>query len=127
MLLAEPIELVDLHAGESMTLRVDQFQDGSTIIHPKNPTPRHVRQHMDQRQLVEPPTIGTPISVEVPALRLFGQRLDQPSNALYWDVTSKTLRADLLARFTNNPNFPVKLTLTANGHAPQKRYSVAVS
>lgn len=127
MLLAEPIELVDLHDGESMTLSVGGFLDGSIVIHPKNPTPRHVRQHMDQRALDAAPPPGTPISVEVPAVRLLAQRLDKVSPAPYFDVTSKTLRADLLARLTNNPNLPLVIKLTAHGKAPQKRYSVEVS
>jgi len=55
---------------------------------------------MDQRQLEAPPPPGTPITVEIPALSLFGSRLDKTSPAAYWDVSSKTLRADLLSRFT---------------------------
>ena len=127
MLLAEPIELVDLHDGESMTLAIGGFLDGTIVIHPKNPTHRHLRQHMDQRGLNAPPPAGTPISVEVPAIRLLAQRLDKPSPAPYFDVTSKTLRADLLARLTNNPHLPLTVTLTAHGKAPQKRYSVELS
>ena len=127
MLLAEPYEYVDLHHGQQFVLRVEKYEDGSAIIHPKNPTARHIRQHMDQRRLSEPPPPGTPISVETPVLRLFGERLDEPSPAPYWDISSKTLRADLLARFNGGTQFPMILTLTANGHAPLKRYSVSIS
>jgi hypothetical protein len=126
MLLAEPYEYLDLHAGQRVVLRVDSYQDGTAIIHPRTITPRHVRIMMDQRQLTAPPAAGEPIANEVPVLRLFGARLDEASPASYWDTSSKTLRADLLARFQNGLNLPAIITLTANGHAPHKRYSVSV-
>jgi hypothetical protein len=126
MLLAEPLEFIDLHPGTSMTIVVTGYADGSTVIHPNAPTPRHVRIHMDQRALVTPPPVGTPISVEVPALRLFGQRVDQSTPATYFDISSKTLRADLLARLTAGLALPATIKLTANGQKPRKRYSVEI-
>lgn len=126
MLLPEPLEFVDLDPGASMTIRVDSFQDGSTVIHPSSPTPRHVRIHMSQNALAAPPPAGTPISVEVPALRLFGQRVDKPDSLTHFDISSKTLRADLLARLTAGLQLPVTIVLTANGQRPRKRYSVEV-
>lgn len=126
MLLPEPYEFVDLLNGASILLRVDSYLDGSVKIHPKKPSARHVRIHMDQRGLTDAPSPGTPIDVEVPALRLMGQRLDENNGSPWWDVSSKTLRADLLARFTSGLSLPATLKLTANGHAPKKRYSVEV-
>lgn len=126
MMLDEPFEFLDLHHGQTMTLRVDQYQDGTAIIHPVTITPRHIRIHMDQHQLTEPPPHGTPIHNEVPVLRLFGERLDSPSPAPYWDVSSKTLRADLLGRFNAGVMLPIVIELTANGAKPHKRYSVSV-
>lgn len=126
MILSEPYEYIDLHPGTSMTLYVKGYEDGSGVIHPRNPTPRHVRKFMDQRQITEPPTPGTPISVEEPVLRLFASRYDEPSNAPYFDVSSKRLRADLLARFQNGLTLPVLIRLTANGAKPLKTYSVEV-
>jgi hypothetical protein len=125
-LLEEPMEFVDLMPGASMTLLVTMFRDGEAVIHPNTVTNRHLRQHMDQRGLSAPPPAGTPISVQVPVLRLFAQRLDKPSNAPYFDVSSKTLRADLLARFNNGAALPMTIALTANGVRPYKRYSVEV-
>lgn len=125
--LDEPMEFMDLHHGETATLRVDRYEDGVATIHPVTVTQRHIRQHMDQRQLELPPAPGTPITVEIPVLRLFGMRLDKTSPAQYWDVSSKTLRADLLSRFTTSLSFPIVLTLTANGAKPHKRYSVEVA
>lgn len=127
MILAEPMEYVDLLPGASMQLRVEMFVDGESIIHPTLVTQRHVRQHMTQNGLAVAPPPGTPISVQVPTLRLFGRRLDKPSSSPYYDVSSKTLRADLLARFPNGAGLPATITLTANGAKPQKRYSVEVT
>ena len=124
MLLAEPLEFIDLHDGESMLIRVDAFQDGSTVIHTTAVTPRHRAIHMHQKNLTEPPADGMPISNEIPALRLYGSRLDKPSSQAYFDTSSKTLRADLLARFSTGLQLPTVLKLTATGIKPRKRYSV---
>ena len=123
-LLDEPMEYIDLMHGASMTIRVDRIADGTAVIHPHTVTDRHRRQHMDQRGLTEPPPAGTPISVEVPVLRLFGARLDEPNARAYFDTSAKTLRADLLARFNGGAALPMIIRLTANGQKPFKRYSV---
>ena len=127
MLLPEPYEFVDVDAGHAFQITVTHYLDGSVVIHPRNPSARQIRIMMDQRQMPAPPVPGEPISIEVPALRLYGRRLDEPSAAPYWDVSSKTLRADLLARFTSGLLLPATLTLTANGVRPRKRYSVEVT
>jgi len=126
MALDEPYEFLDLMPGELFIIRVDRYQDGTAVIHPKTPTSRHVRQYMDQNNLSEAPAAGTPIGVEVGVLRLFGERTDQASRAKYWDISSKTLRADLLARLQAGQQLPFGLRLDAIGHAPKKRYSVTV-
>ena len=122
--LAEPIELLDLEHGTSISLAIDRFEWGKTLIHPTDITPRHVRLHMQQFGLTAPPVPGTPISVWVPALRVFGTRLDKPSPLHYWDITSKTLQADLKPRLTAYMGGVLTVTLTANGYKPTKRYSV---
>lgn len=127
MILPEPYEYIDLHPGHSMILRVDRFEDGSGVIHPRNPTPRHVRKHMDQRGLLEAPAAGVPISVEEPVLRLHGMRLDEANSLPYFDVSSKRLRAYLLGLLNGGVTLPVVLKLTANGQKPLKTYSVEVS
>ena len=125
-ILAEPYEYLDLLHGQLIRLQVARWEDGEAVIHPRHPTQRHVRQHMDQRQLTEVPAPGTPISVQTPVLRLWGTRLDEPSGAHYWDISSKTARADLLARLQHGTPLPTIVTLTANGVAPKKRYSIEV-
>jgi hypothetical protein len=124
MLLPEPLEFIDLAPGTSMTIEVTGYLDGSAVIHPGNVTSRHISIHMQQQGLTEPPMAGTPIKNEVPVLRLIGKRLDETSNASYFDISSKTLRADLLARLMAGISFPFTVQLTANGQRPRKRYSV---
>jgi len=123
-ILSEPYNYIDLLPGASIVLRVTSYEDGEAVIHPKNVTQRHIRQHMDQRGLTAPPAPGTPISVETPVLRLYGSRQDEASPASYWDISSKTARADLLARLMHGLPLPSMITLTANGAAPLKRYSI---
>jgi hypothetical protein len=122
--LPEPIELLDLEHGNAISLSIDRFEMGQTLIHPTQITPRHVRIHMQQNGLTAPPVAGTPISVMIPVLRVFGTRVDQPSPLHYWDISSKTLQADLLPRLIANQGGVLTVTLTANGYKPTKRYSV---
>jgi hypothetical protein len=146
--LSEPFEYVDLAHSMSMTIQVTAFEDGSGLIHPSNPTPKHVRQHMDQNGLTEPPAANMPIGVQVPVLRLFGSRLDKASPSPYWDISSRTLQSQLLplldVQAGSTPTTalearklavsygkvplqaPLTIKITANGARPQKRYSVEV-
>jgi hypothetical protein len=126
MLLPEPLEFIDLAPGTSMTIEVTGYQDGSAVIHPGTVTSRHISIHMQQNNLSAPPPAGTPIRNEVPVLRLIGKRVDEASNASYFDISSKTLRADLLARLMAGVTLPFTVQLTANGQRPRKRYSVEI-
>lgn len=123
-LLPGPMELLDLEHANSVTLSLSRFQQGYTVIHPKVVTMRHIRIYMEQNELVEPPTPGTPISLKVPCLRVFGARVDKASPATYWDITSLTLQAALLPRLIGQNGQPVVLTFTAHGEKPTKRYSI---
>lgn len=119
-----PMELLDLEHGNQITLRLERFEQGTTLIHPKQPSPRQLRIYMQQNGLTAPPAPGTPISNRIPVLRVFGSRVDQPSPLHYWDVTSLTLQADLLPRLLAHQGLPLTVTLTAHGYKPTKRYSV---
>ena len=125
-LLPEPYNYIDLAHNDSMTLNVHMWQDGEATIHPTVVTQRHVRQHMEQNGLTAPPPAGTPITITTPVLRLHAARVDQPSNAAYFDLSSKTARADLLARLQHGATLPLRITLLAQGVKPQKRYSITV-
>jgi len=96
--LPEPYEFLDLEHLGSITLNITSYQLGTGLIHPTAITPRQVRLHMMQQGLAEPPVAGTPITVRIPVLRVFGQRIDKPSPLHYWDISSKRLQADLLPR-----------------------------
>lgn len=125
--LPEPMELLDLEHQQSIQMLIIRYELGTTLIHPKTITPRQIRLYMIQNSLTEPPTAGTPISIRIPVLRVWGERLDAPSSAPYWDISSKTLQADLLPRLYAAAGAPLKVTLTANGVKPTKRYSVEVN
>jgi hypothetical protein len=125
-LLPEPMELLDLEHGNSIQLRIDRYDMGTTDIHPTNVTRRHVRLYMNQQSLTAPPAPGTPITVRIPVLRVYGQRLDEPSPQTYWDISSKRLIADLRPRLYAMGGNPLVVKLTAEGYKPTKRYSVEV-
>lgn len=122
--LPAPMELLDLEHANSVTLRINHFEQGYTTIHPKSPTPRDVRIFMQQQGLTAPPVAGQPIFKQIPVLRVYGTRLDTPSPGTYWDISSLTLQAALLPILTTNASRQVVLKLTALGVKPTKRYSV---
>lgn len=124
-LLPEPFEFLDLEHGNTIVLSITHYLQGEAIIHPVNPSPRQVRIYMTQNKLTAPPPVGTPISIEIPVLRVFGMRLDAASPISYWDISSKRLQADLLPILQRSRGTPIAITLSANGYKPTKRYSVA--
>lgn len=125
-LLPEPYEFLDLENGHSIRLSIDRAVLGMAVIHPKEVTSRHIRIHMQANNLTAPPPSGTPISVPIPVLRVFGQRLDAVSPLKYWDISSKTLTADLLPRTSAIAITPLIVTISAHGEKPHKRFSVEV-
>lgn len=122
--LPEPMEFLDLAHGHSIQLRIDRYIDGVATIHPTAVTNRHRRIYMDQQGLTEPPARDTPIGLQVPVLRLYGTRLDRESPTKYFDVSAKTLQADLLPRLIAANGSSLVLTITAIGERPTKRFSV---
>ena len=124
--LPEPIEYLDLEHQQSIVLEITKYDLGTTTIHPKVVTQRHVRTYMDQNGLTAPPVAGTPITVRIPTLRVYGKRLDAVSPLTYWDISSKRLIADLNPRLYAASGNPLTVTLTANGVKPTKTYSVEV-
>lgn len=119
-----PYELLDLEHGASIMLTIHNFQQGWILIHPKNPSPRQIRLMMQQQKLTAPPAAGTPISIQIPALRLFGVRLDKSSSAPYWDISSLRLQANLVPRLQVAGGNPLTVTITADGYKPTKQFSV---
>jgi hypothetical protein len=122
--LQEPYEFLDLEHLGSITLNLTSYQLGTGLIHPTAITPRQVRLHMMQNGLSAPPVAGTPITVRIPVMRVFGQRVDQPSPLHYWDISSKRLQADLLPRLQTHAGGVLSVTITATGYKPTKVFSV---
>lgn len=119
-----PYELLDLEHGSSIMLTIHSWQQGWIEIHPKQPSPRQIRLMMLQKGLTAAPAPGHPISVQVPALRLFATRLDKSSPAPYFDVTSLRLQANLIPRLQVAGGNPLTVTITADGYKPTKQFSV---
>jgi hypothetical protein len=122
--LPEPYEFLDLEHGLSVSLAISRSEMGTALIHPTAITPRQIRLYMMQNGLSEPPPAGTPISVAIPVMRVYGVRLDEASPLSYWDISSKTLQANLWPRLLANRGGILTVTITANGYRPTKRYSV---
>lgn len=125
-LLPEPLEYLDLEHGESFKIQITSYELGKAQIHPTTVTPRAIRLYMQENDLTVPPVAGTPITITIPVLRVYGQRLDKPSPSPYWDISSKTLQAALLPRLYANGASPLTVTITGNGVKPTKRYSIEV-
>jgi hypothetical protein len=122
--LPEPLEFLDLEHANAVTLSITSAEMGTAEIHPTAITPRQIRLHMQQNGLAEPPPAGTPITIRISVLRLHGERVDAVSPIHYWDVSSKTLQANLWPRLTTFQGAALQVTITANGVKPTKRYSV---
>lgn len=122
--LPEPYEYLDLEHQASITLNLTSYELGTGLVHPTAITPRQVRLYMMQNGLSEPPAAGVPITVRIPVLRVFGQRIDTPSRLHYWDISSKRLQADLLPRLQTHAGGVLSVTITATGYKPTKVFSV---
>ena len=103
-LLKEPFELLDLKDGEALTFAIDSYEEGDAIIHPRYP--------------------GAPAEKRIPVMRLHLPAEYKLMGAPYWDVTSKTLQAQLRPLLKQLIESKRELTVTAHGRAPAKRYSV---
>lgn len=64
--------------------------------------------------------------VEIPALRLFGRRLDQWSSVSYWDVTPSKLRAMLEGLLRSGTLIGKAVSIHSVGHGPQRRDTLSV-
>lgn len=122
--LAGPMEFLDLEHLHSIELDLTGYEQGTAAIHPKNPTARQIRLYMQQNGLSEPPVAGTPITVQIPVLRVNGTRIDKTSPLHYWDISSLRLQADLLPRLQTHAGSILRVKITASGEKPTKVFSV---
>ena len=102
--LAGPIEFLELADAQSATLRVISYERGSTVI-------KTIRR-------------GVEVDLEIPVLRVHlapGAKLYPP---MYYDISSKTLTAQLLP-LLSEPGFEkYEYIITAHGVAPRKRFTL---
>jgi len=102
--LAGPYELFDLADGEVMRLLIYGWERGSMVIHPKFP--------------------GAPSVKTIQALRVLVPTDVKATYPHYYDITSKTLIAQLLP-FLMEANYKeFSYTITKIGVAPRARFTL---
>jgi len=105
-LLPEPYEYLELKDGTSLTLAVVKQEWGEGVIHPRY--------------------AGAPAEKRIPVLRLTVKLGYKPTGVPYWDITSKTLQAQLRPLLPDLIARGAEFTITAHGEGPQKRFSLRV-
>lgn len=99
-----PYEILELSDGESKTLTILKYQEGTITIHPRY--------------------LPAGTAKVVRALRVYVPRSEKPTGTDYWDITSQTLVYTLLPFLRSK--IPRRIKITAHGYAPKKRYSLEV-
>jgi len=99
-----PYELLELADRQSAVLRVISWEQGSIVIHPKYE--------------------GAPAEKEVEALRVHLAAGAKAYPPYYWDITSKTLIAQLLPLLLERGFEHYEYVVTAFGVAPRKRFTL---
>lgn len=99
-----PYELLDLADRQSVTLRIQSFEEGWMTINRKPPNP--------------------PGPVDVEVLRVMVAPGVKALPPPYYDITSKTLIAQLLPALRIGEYKKREYTITAYGVAPRKRFTV---
>lgn len=105
-MLSGPYEIRELGDGEVWEFRVENWEVGEVVIHPRFP--------------------GAPAEKRIRTLRVYVPRAEKPAGMPYWDVTSQTLIAQL-EPFLRTPDFRTRrFRVQAFGVAPRKRFTVTV-
>jgi len=102
--LSEPFEILELEDGSSVRLKAVRFEAGEMDIHPRYS--------------------GAPETKRIPVLRVHLAAGIKPVGVPYWDVTSKTLQAQLKPLEPEIIGKGREFTITAHGSGPSKRFSV---
>jgi len=95
---------MELADRQTVTLRIIAWEQGSIVIHPRYG--------------------GAPSEKEIPALRVHlwaGYKAYPP---MYYDITSKTLMAQLLPLLLERGFENFEYVITAYGVAPRKRFTL---
>jgi len=102
--LAGPYEIFELTDGETRELRITGWQTGNVTIYPPH----------------------KPTGKVVTALRVLVPPMTKAFFPYYWDITGKTLVAQLLP-YLEQPGYKDKVfTITKHGIAPKARFSMEV-
>lgn len=99
-----PYELLDLPDRGSVRLRIVSSERGSIIIHPKYP--------------------GAPEEKEIPVLRVHLAPGVKPYPPMYYDITSKTLIAQMLPLLYESGFERYEYVITKYGVAPRARFTL---
>jgi len=105
-LLSEPFEFLELADGVSITMAARSFEWGEAVIHPRY--------------------VGAPEEKRIPVLRVHLMPGLKPVGVPYWDLTSKTLQAQLKPLIRSLVETSKEFTITAHGSGPAKRFSLKV-
>ena len=102
--LVGPYEIFELADRESVTLRVTSWERGSIVIHPRYE--------------------GAPAEKEIEAMRVHLAPGVKPTPPMYWDVTAKTLIAQLMPILLERGQERYEFIVTKFGVAPKARFTV---
>lgn len=102
--LVGPYEILDLPDGGSVTLRPVSWERGTIVIHPKWP--------------------GAPAEKVIPVLRVHLAAGTKPYPPMYYDVTSKTLQAQLWPLLLERGFEDYAYIVTKHGVAPKARFTL---
>lgn len=102
MEVTEPFELLEMRDLEMREFHIDAWAEGTTIIKPA----------------------WAPEGKEIPVLRIWVAPAEQPIGLAYWDITSKTLIAQLKPYLQREGFRGLVYKITAFGEAPRKRFTV---
>ena len=105
-LMESPFEILELADGQMIELRILKWELGETVIHPRWP--------------------GAPAEKRINSLRVHVPPKVKPLFPHYWDVTSKTLIAQLLPYLEGRDFTKKTFRIRAHGVAPKKRYTLEI-
>lgn len=100
-----PYEILDLSDGQGIEFAIDRWEQGTIVIHPKY--------------------AGAPTEQTIIALRLHLPIGYKPVGLPYWDITSKTLRAQLLPLLMYRNFNRFLYAITKHGVRPRARFSLS--
>lgn len=102
--LVGPYELLDLPDRGSVRLRIVTWEQGIITIHPRFE--------------------GAPAEKDIPVLRVHLAEGVKPYPPMYWDITSKTLMAQLLPLLLERGYERYEYVITKYGVAPKARFTL---